>query len=273
LAIAEEAAEALADRILAASDTRTSILPITDALPEFDLADAYDVSARITRRRMARGERPVGWKVGFTNEAVWKDYGVHAPIWGPMYDSTVAEVAGAAVCPIGALVDPRIEPEVALRIARLPHAEMEEAELLACVDAVAHGFEIVHSVFPGWKFKAADGVAAFTLHGRYRHGPLVPVALAEHSRWLPMLRQFTVVLFRDGVEADRGVGSNVLGGPLSALRHFVRDMAAYPGYALKPGDLVTTGTLTRAFPISPGERWSTRIEGVPLAGMDLALAD
>ena len=31
--------------------------------------------------------------------------------------------------------------------------------------------------------------------------------------------------------------------------------------------MVTTGTLTRAFPVKLGERWSTRIEGVDMPGL------
>ena len=130
--------------------------PSPTAEPDFDLAPAYAVSAKIAKKRSARGERPVGWKIGFTNESTWKDFGVTAPIWGPMYDSTVAEVnpAGAA-CSIGALLEPRIEPEIALRIAKIPSAEMDEGESLSCIDAVAHGFEIVQSVYPGWNGKSA----------------------------------------------------------------------------------------------------------------------
>ena len=271
--IEEQEIEALASRVLTAGDAHTSIAPITDAQSEFDLAAAYDVAARIAHRRVARGERPVGWKIGFTNDSIWAQQGLNAPIWARMYDTTVAEVdpADGAACPVGGLNEPRIEPEIGLRLAQVPDPDMDEAALLACVDAVTHGFEIVLSLYPGWRLKPADAVAAFGMHGLYRHGPLVPVLPAERERWLQMLGDFTVVLFRDGVEMDRGAGTNVLGGPLSALRHFARNLEKYPGHTLSPGDLITTGTLTRALPIAPGERWSTKLEGIPLPGMDLAL--
>jgi 2-oxo-3-hexenedioate decarboxylase len=42
---------------------------------------------------------------------------------------------------------------------------MDETVLLACIDWVGHGFEIVQSIFPGWKFSVPDAVAAFGLHG------------------------------------------------------------------------------------------------------------
>jgi 2-keto-4-pentenoate hydratase len=272
MGLSAEEIEALADRILTAGDNTASIAPITDARPNLDIADAYRVSAAITRRRKARGEKPVGWKIGFTNSAIWADQGLSAPIWGPMYDRTVApaDSNGAAPFPASRLLEPRIEPEIGLRLASVPTPGMDESELIGCIDAVTHGFEIVQSVYPGWKLKPPDAVAAFGMHGGYRYGSLEPIQAADRERWLKMLVDFTVVLFRDGVEMDRGTGKNVLGGPLSALRHFVEGAATYSeGYVLRPGDLITTGTLTKALPIAPGETWSTELSGIPLPPMKI----
>lgn len=35
---------------------------------------------------------------------------------------------------------------------------------------------------------------------------------------------------------------------------------------VEPGDIVTTGTLTRALPILPGESWGTTLRGIELGG-------
>jgi len=265
--------EALADRILAAGDAATSIPPVTDADPSFDLANAYAVSAAITRRRVARGERPVGWKIGFTNRTIWEEYGVYAPIWGPMYHSTVHEVPFNETiesAPHG-LAEPRVEPEIVFRVAAMPEPGMDDAALFACLDGVAHGFEIVDSIYPGWRFKAADTVAAFALHARLYHGPFAILTSAgERAQWLPRLANFEIILSRDGVEIDRGRGTNVLGGPLAALGHFVTALDKMSGERLKPGDIVTTGTVTRAFPVKAGETWSTRLIDLPLPGLRIA---
>jgi 2-oxo-3-hexenedioate decarboxylase len=248
------------------------MLPITDSRSDFDLAAAYRVSSIIKGKRASAGEKPVGWKVGFTNSAIWADQGIDAPIWGPMYDTTVSGGnESPASFPVSRLLEPRIEPEIGLRLSRVPSPGMSEPELIECIDAVTHGFEIVQSVYPGWKLKPPDAVAAFGMHGGYRHGPMVPIVPADRARWLKMLVEFSVVLFRDGVEMDRGGGKNVLGGPLSALRHFVEGAVGYSvDYALKPGDLITTGTLTKALPIAPGETWSTELSGIPLQPMKIA---
>ena len=72
-------------------------------------------------------------------------------------------------------VQPRLEPEIVRFRARTPRAGMSLIELQGCLDWVAHGFEIVHTHFDGWRFTAPDTVADFALHGRLRVGPRVPV--------------------------------------------------------------------------------------------------
>ncbi|MHB2264188.1 2-keto-4-pentenoate hydratase [Aliihoeflea sp. PC F10.4] len=260
-----------AKTILDAADGGGQMAPITDEDGAFALNDAYGVADAVLRTRIARGENVVGWKIGFTNRNIWDEYGVHAPIWGAMYDTTVREVHGPTECVLSGLIEPRIEPEIVLRLARRPEPGMDEKALMACVDAVGHGFEIVQSIYPQWRFRAADTVAAFALHGRYVHGPLV--AVDDAGEWLRRLGDFRVTLLRDGEEIDEGEARDVLGGPLSALRHMIDGMAATPlSRGVEPGDLVTTGTVTRAFPVGPGERWSTRLSGLPFAEMDVTFA-
>lgn len=101
-----------------------------------------------------------------------------------------------------------------------PHGGMTSQELVACIDWVAHGFEIVHSIFPGWKFTAADTVAGFGLHGALLIGPRRSIA-ANRAYWLDALPHFTVELKRNGAVTDTGEARNVLDGPLYALGHLV----------------------------------------------------
>jgi 2-oxo-3-hexenedioate decarboxylase len=264
-----------AGRLLDALAARRQIAPLTDDDPAFGLTEAYAVSEAAAVRRVAGGETIVGWKIGFTNRTIWDEYGVHAPIWGPVYDSTLVHVQGnVPVLDVTGFIEPRIEPEIVLRMARQPSPEMDERQLLACIDGVAHGFEIVQSLFPGWRFAAADTVAAFALHGALVVGPIVPVEAHAHDDWLERLARFEIVLSRDGVAIDRGSAGNVLGGPLSALLHFVRGLAERPlSRGIAPGDLITTGTVTRAFPIIEGETWSTTLKGIDLPAMTLRLGD
>ena len=67
-----------------------------------------------------------------------------------------------------------------------------------------------------------------------------------------------VELLKEGGEVDRGVGANVLDSPLLALGHLVELLARQPeAPPLAAGEIITTGTLTDAHPVAPGETWST----------------
>jgi 2-oxo-3-hexenedioate decarboxylase len=87
------------------------------------------------------------------------------------------------------------------------------------------------------------------------------------------LATFTIALLRNGEVIDRGTGSDVLGNPLHALRHAIGVIEADPGAdRIGAGEIVTTGTVTRAFPVAAGENWSTEVAGLPLEGMALTFS-
>jgi 2-oxo-3-hexenedioate decarboxylase len=270
--LSPDAIETSADRILMALDERRSIAPLTEAGGGLTLPEAYRISRAVAARRAARGERPVGRKIGFTNRTIWDEYGVHHPIDGPMYDGTVSTVSGpVAAYSLARFVEPRIEPEIVLGLAAAPTAGMDEAALMGCIGWVAHGFEIVQSLFPGWRFGGADCVAAFGLHGALICGPRRDIGAAGRKAALASLTQFSITLSRNGEPVDTGQAANVLGGPVSALRHLVEAVAAdSEATPLTAGDIVTTGTVTRAFPVSGGERWTTELRGLDLPGMDVS---
>ncbi|MEX2629144.1 MAG: hypothetical protein WD341_04330 [Tistlia sp.] len=268
------ALDGIAGELVGLLGSGRQIRPFSQREGGLGLADAYRVTDRVRRLRMARGETPVGRKIGFTNRTIWDEYGVHAPIWGPVYDSTVRDLAAVAGgFALAGLAEPRLEPEIVLGLARAPEPGMDEAALLGCLEWVAHGFEIVQSVFPGWVFAPADTVAAFGLHGALLVGPRRPVPAAGQGAWLASLAGFEIELWRDGALMDRGRAANVLDGPLSALRHLVGLLAEDPvNPPLAAGELVTTGTLTRALPIAPGERWQTRLSGIALEAIEVRFA-
>lgn len=261
----------VADEILAAIDTPSQIVPFTDRDPSFRIEHAHATLAELRRKRTARGEKQVGRKIGFTNRGIWDEYKVYAPIWGDMYDTTVSELSATPAVRVSRFSEPRIEPEIVFKLATDVGPGMDEAALLAAVEWVTHGFEIVQSVFPGRTFKGVDCFAAGGLHGALLLGPKRSVA-ALGADPMQALVDFSVTLSRDGRIMDSGRGANVLDSPLSALRHLVDVLDMDPfNPPLRAGEIITTGTLTRAFPVASGETWSTQIEGIALEGVTLKL--
>ena len=258
----------MAAAVLAALESGNQIKPFSARASGFDLDQAYSVTAAIRQMREARGEMPVGRKIGFTNRTIWAEYNVDRPMWGYVYDSTVYHLAEIDdTFSVVTFAEPRIEPEIVFRLASTPAPGMDERALLACIDWVAHGFEIVQSIFPSWKFSVPDTVAGLGLHGALLIGPHHPIG--EHAEdWSQKLSNFEIDLRKDGAVIDHGHSSNVLGGPLSALRHLV-DILASDQFnpPLAASEIVTTGTLTRAFPVSAGTTWTTELTGVALDGI------
>jgi 2-oxo-3-hexenedioate decarboxylase len=260
---------AIVEQLLAAYDGATK-LPLPSASnPGFTVEAAYAVSEALRQRRLARGERPLGYKIGFTNRSIWARYGVHAPIWAPVWDTTTRLLGETqARVSLAGLAQPRLEPEVVFGFARAPTPGMSEDDLAGCIDWVAHGCEIVQTHFDGWRFTAPDTVADFGLHGRLLVGAKVSMSRFSHAAH--ELAALQVQLLRDGVVVDHGLGDIVLGGPLSALRLWVDAMHAQPhAWTIVAGDIVTTGTITDAWPLVPGETWSTRLSDARLPGLEL----
>ncbi|MDQ8727838.1 hydratase [Bradyrhizobium sp. LHD-71] len=259
--------DAIAGEVFSLLGSGRQIAPFSSRHQNFDLQGAYRVTAKVRELREKSGENARGRKIGFTNRTIWAEYGVHAPIWGYIYDRTIHDLDGiGGEFALRGLSDPRIEPEIVFGLATAPQPGMDLPELLACIDWVAQGFEIVQSVFPDWRFAATDTVAAFGLHGALLIGPRHRLRDTEHA-WAATLSGFEIELFRDGVSADRGAAANVLGGPLLALRHLI-DVLAQDAHnpPLAAGEIITTGTLTRALPINAAENWSTQLSGVALGG-------
>jgi 2-keto-4-pentenoate hydratase len=238
--------------------------------PAFTLDDAYRVTAMANTLRVARGFTPVGRKIGFTNRTIWPEYNVYAPIWGYVYDRTMHDLEQPlALSPYS---EPKIEPEIMFGLSAAPSPGMDDDALLSCIAWVSLGYEIVQSIFRAWKFSPADTVAADALHAALLVGWRHPIR-GQEIEWLRTLTTFEIELYCDGKLMDRGKATNVMEGPLSTLRYTMDLLAADPhNPPLAAGEIISTGTLTRAFPCSTGETWTTTTKGIALEGVRLTFA-
>jgi 2-oxo-3-hexenedioate decarboxylase len=227
---------------------------------------SYAAALALHEARLRQGWRPVGRKIGFTNRGIWARYGVYEPIWGTVYDRTLINAAAdEASVPLSGLHQPRIEPEICFKLRAAPRSSCAP-DLLDCMEWMAHSVEIVQCDRPGWKTSLEHSVAFNGLHGRLIVG--TPLELARLPDLEFQLPRFEMVLQKGGTLVDRGTGEIVLGSPLAALGHLVELLAQQPNApALAAGEIISTGTLTDAHPVAPGEVWSTELVGLPLRGL------
>ena len=264
----------IARQVKQAQDLGQRLEPFTSQYPGFDLHAAYTVAQLVHAARMAEGAQPLGRKIGFSNPAMWARYGVAEPVWAHLYDTTVVHLPSPqAVCGLHGLVDPKIEPEIVLHFHSAPPLGGDLAAILACVDWVAHGFEIVQCHYPDWKFQAADTVADWGLHASLLIGP--PQTLDQLGPdLLATLASFSIALSCDGQVREVGEGRNVFGSPLAAVAYLSEVLAKQTqARPLQANELVTTGTLAGAYSVRVGETWCTELQGIALPGLSVTFTD
>lgn len=268
--------QVIARQIKTAQDQGLPLTQITSQHTGFDTATAYAVADLVHAMRLAEGARAVGRKIGFTNPAMWAQYGVSAPVWAFVYDTTVTyleDTPDMPTCSLRGFVDPKIEPEIIFHFHSAPPPDGDVVAVLACIDWVAHGFEMVQSHYPGWKFQAPDAIADRGLHARLLVGKRQAVDTLG-AGLQEALAAFTLVLSEGGVVRETGKGANVLGNPLAAVVHLMQVLAVQlPHQPLRANELVTTGTLTSAYSVRPGQTWQTAISGIALPGLSVVFIE
>jgi 2-oxo-3-hexenedioate decarboxylase len=246
----------LADILENAARAGSAVGKLTDDYP-LDLPGAYRVQRLGIDRRVARGERVVGVKMGFTSKAKMAQMGVDDVIWGILTDAMAvpgasggtrqADPGAAAAAQSGpydlsGLIHPKVEPEIVFRLGRTVHSAGDAA---SAVDAVAVGYEILDSRFEGYKFTLPDVVADNASAAGFGVGPWHPVTPETDISDVP------VTLSADGEPARTGSSAAILGDPWESLRAAAR-LATAAGLPLEAGWIVLAGGITEAVPLTPG---------------------
>jgi len=213
-----------------------------------DLAAAYAVQAASIGRRLARGERQVGVKMGFTSRAKMQQMGVSDLIWGRLTDAMHLD-AGAEL-PFARFIHPRAEPEIAFRLARPLAGNVSLAQAMAAVDAVAPAIEIIDSRYANFRFSLTDVVADNSSSSAFVTGTWVDPSLLGGE-------EIVMELLIDGVVVEHATSAAIMGNPWQSLVEAAR-LASVTGPGLAAGWIVFAGAATAAYALTPGMRVSTR---------------
>ena len=237
-----------------------------------DVAQAYQTALQVRQLRLARGEQPRGFKIGFTNRSIWERYQVFEPIWGTVWDTTLdmANEAGECSVDISRMCQPRLEPELVFGMRCTPPVDVTVETLFDSIEWMASGFEVVQSHAADWKFKVADTITDSGLHARLLVGKPVKVTdmASSGSALHAALAGMSLELMQAG-HVENGAASNVLDSPLMALLHFMKALRNCPGAPdVQAGDVITTGTWTDAWPLVQGQIWESQYDS-PLVGLRL----
>jgi 2-oxo-3-hexenedioate decarboxylase len=263
---------ALAAEIAAAYAGKQLITAPTNRDGGFDLVTAYAVESELKRLREQQGRRQVGVKVGFANKAMWRALKLDTLVWAHMYDDTVRFAEhNAATLAIGAMVAPKIEPEIVFKLKAPVPVDADAQAALGAVEWIALGFEIIDSVYPEWKFTPTDFVASYGLHAALIVGSPLPVDASNAAALAEQLASFTVTLQKRGESVAQGSGKNSLKSPALCLAELGSAMNK-AGRPLKASELISSGTLTESQFLAPGDAFTALVEGIPLPSLSATIS-
>jgi len=219
-----------------------------DWFDRLTIDQAYRIQLGLITRRVAAGERQIGWKVGLTAKPIQEQFGFHEPVFGCVLEHGPS----GQVFPAGSLIQPGFECELCMVMARdlPPGADLAAAR--AAVGAIHPALEIIETRGP-FTAQIALALADNAQQKTCVLGPAVPLPAAPEA-------VACTVRINDAVAAT-GTGDAVLGNPLNSLVWLAAKLAEYRR-SLRAGEMVMTGSFTRQFPIAPGDRIAVTFSGV-----------
>lgn len=246
----ENKIQELAAKVDDAAINRQSIsqLSLND---KFSVDESYAIQAASIQRRIDRGERLIGLKMGFTSEAKMEQMGVSDMIWGRLTDSML--YGSGDMLPFPRFIHPRAEPEIAFFIKKEISEEVSLDDLPNYVSAVAAAIEIIDSRYENFKFSLEDVIAD--------NCSSAALAIGE---WMPSntpVNHLKVSLKIDGEEIQSGSTDAILGDPWKALQACTRLAAKY-NQPIAERSIILAGAATSAVYLKDRQEIKAETEGM-----------
>jgi len=244
----------LGDELYDALSNGKTVSPLTSRGFEISIEDAYHIQQRVLARRIEKGERVIGKKIGVTSKAVMNMLSVHQPDFGYLLDGMVYN-EGESI-PMATLIQPKAEGEIAFLLNKdLMGPGLTAADVLAATEGVMACFEIVDSRIQDWKIKIQDTVAdnascgVFVLGDKLVDPKSVDLSLCG------------MVLEKNGEIVVTGAGAATMASPVNAMVWLANTLGRL-GIPLNAGDVVLSGALGAMVPVKAGDSLRVTIGGI-----------
>lgn len=219
--------------------------------PDMTVDDAYAVQRAWVDRKLGRGRRLIGRKIGLTSTVMQQSLGIDEPDHGALLDDMLFPEGGDI--PFDRFIRPRIEIELAFVLGQdlhgpdctlfdalrateyvTPSIEILDARVQMADPETGHTRTIVDTIADN----AAD--AGIVVGGR----PVKPDAV--DLRWV------AGVLFQNGTIVESGVAAAVLNHPANGVAWLANKLAAHD-VGLEAGQVILAGSFIRAVAANRGD--------------------
>lgn len=243
-----------ADRIWNAQQEKLTCLPIRDLLGETDINSAYEAQRINTKRKLDRGEKIIGCKIGLTSFAVQKQLGVEQPDFGILTDKM--HVEQAASIQMSDLMQAKVEAEIAFILSKDITEPVDSISALSdSIDYALAAIEIVGSRIESWNIRITDTIADNASASHFVLGEK-RVKLSEVN-----LEACAMKMTRFGEVVSTGDGKACMGNPLNAALWLANTMIANDA-PLKQGDIILSGALGPMVNVAVDDEFHAEIEGL-----------
>ena len=259
MSLTREQIEQLADHVEQAELQAHDITKITDDYPDMTFSDAYDVQWEIRRRKVERGDRIVGMKMGLTSRAKMQQMGVETPIYGFLAD--YFERPDSGEIEMKDLIHPKVEAEIAfVTKAPLKGPGCHVGNVLAATDFVLPAVEIIDSRYRDFKFDLVSVIADNASSSRFVTG-----TRARNVRDVD-LRNLGLVMEINGKVVELGAGAAVLGHPATSIA-MLANMLGERGEEIPAGSVILSGAITAAVTVKAGDAVTLRAQDMGSVSM------
>jgi len=250
----QETIEKLAEHLENAELQAYEVTKITDDYPNMTFTDATDVQWEIRRRKMSRGHKVVGMKMGLTSWAKMKQMGVEMPCYGFLAD--YFSLPDGAQVPFDELIHPKVEAEIAFVTNKeLSGRNLTVQDVLAATELVVPAVEIIDSRYKDFKFDLTSVQADNSSSTRFVVGS--HAAKPEDFDWSTI----GVVMQKNGEIIELGAGAAVLDHPAASVA-MLATMLAERDEVIPAGTFLMTGGITAAVLVEKGDSIVVRYQGL-----------
>ena len=242
---------AAAEELAEAERQCRQIEPISLRFPDITMAQAYRIQSEWVSRKIASGEKVVGYKVGLTSRAMQQAMNIDVPDYGVLLDSM--EFANQAAIEAARFPDPRLEAEIAFVMkSSLGGSELSIDDVLDATDYVVAALELIaarsHRTHPetGYTRKVFDTIADNAANAGIITGDVRIAPRSTDLRWCG------AILSRNGIVEETGLAAGVLSHPAQGIVE-VAKMFAEHDISFQPGQIILAGSFTRPVAVKPGD--------------------
>jgi 2-keto-4-pentenoate hydratase len=195
------------------------------------------------RARIAAGEKPLGWKVGFGAPAMMEKFKITAPLVGFLMQSARIPPGGSAS--LKGWVKPVAEPEIAAHIGRDVAGGGDRAAAAAAIAAVGPAIELADAELP---FEDPEAILKANIFQRH-----VVLGEPDTSRAGGSTDGLTARLMRRNTETSRTGDPEAATGRIVDIVRHVADLLAAFDEKLAAGDIVICGSVVPPVLVEPDE--------------------